>query len=141
MTCIDNIVHYIYLILVRLVLIGVFWLKSWRRKKRDTILHNIHPCPFDSYVGLQSNDLSFLPFYIYSTFQWVLTKQILSNKFVQKVCLKIYSKYGVQIFRPKMQNRWIRCVLKSQGFVLDMTAFLPKYQCIHPFYDQIFPKY
>ena len=48
MTLIDKIVHYIYLLLFGTFLKFVY-LSSEVEQKSDTILHNIHPGPFDPY--------------------------------------------------------------------------------------------
>ena len=52
MTLIDKIVHYILL----LQFVAVFKLVylNVEVKKSDTILHNIHPGPFDSYMSVSS---------------------------------------------------------------------------------------
>ena len=49
MTLIDKIVHYIFLLLLRPVL-KLVYLSSKVEKKSDTILHYIHPGPFDPYI-------------------------------------------------------------------------------------------
>ena len=53
MTLIDKMVHYIFLVLVWSVL-KLVYLES-EVEKCDTILHNIHPGPFDTYIKFSQN--------------------------------------------------------------------------------------
>ena len=56
MTLIDKIVHYMILLLFKPVL-KLVYLSSKVEKKSDTILHNIHPGPFDPYLYMHLTDL------------------------------------------------------------------------------------